>query len=128
MKNITLMGEVFSGGGKGKKFVALDWVKQQIEQKLGFIPFPGTLNLKLSEESFKHRGMLEKASSIRICPKTGYCIGKLIRASIEIFDCAIVVPDIDGYPETLLEIISPVNLREKLQVYDGDEVTVVIQF
>lgn len=128
MKNIRLRGKVLSGGGKGKKFVSLEWVKQQIEQKLGFIPFPGTLNLKLSEESFKHRGMLEKASSIRICPKTGYCKGKLIRASIEIFECAIVVPDIDGYPETLLEIISPVNLRQKLQVYDGDEVTVDIKF
>ncbi len=123
---IKLSGIVSSGVGQGRKLVALSWVKQQIRRKLGFTPFPGTLNIKLSEgNSLKE--IIKKISFIRICAKTGYCNGKLIRASIGFFECAIVVPEIADYPKTVLEIVAPVNLREKLQICDGDKVTVTIK-
>ena len=126
MKRITLTGAVFSGGGEGQKFLDLPWVKRQIKQKLGFTPYPGTLNIMLSEESVKRRKLLERAHSIKICPADGYCNGLLFRAFTSSLECAIVVPEVEGYPKTLLEIISPVNLRETLQLKDGGEVTVTV--
>ena len=51
MKKMKLNGAIFSGGGNGKKFLELPWVKQQIREKLGFTPYPGTLNVKLNEKS-----------------------------------------------------------------------------
>ncbi|MEM2419584.1 MAG: DUF120 domain-containing protein, partial [Candidatus Bathyarchaeia archaeon] len=41
-KTIQVKGKVFSGTGEGSKFVGLKWVKNQIEEKLGFTPFKGT--------------------------------------------------------------------------------------
>jgi CTP-dependent riboflavin kinase len=57
---MKLSGTVFSSRGAGKNFLELPWVKQQITENLGFAPYPGTLNVKLSEESAKRRKLLEK--------------------------------------------------------------------
>ena len=126
MERIKLSGKVLSGGGEGKRFLDLPWVKRQVEKKLGFIPYSGTLNLRLSEESVKRRKLLEKAHSVKVCPAEGYCNGVLIKAFIGTLECAIVVPEIAGYPKDVLEIIASVNLRDKLQLEDGDEITVTV--
>jgi len=126
LKRIELNGTVFSGGGDGKKFLELTWVKQQITEKLGFTPYPGTLNLKLTEESTKRRKLLEKAPAEKISPAKGYYNGTLFKAFIGILECAIVVPEVPGYPKTLLEAIAAVNLRKTLQLEDGSEVTVTV--
>ena len=126
MKRIELNGKVFSSRGEGKKFLELPWVKRQIKQKLGFTPYPGTLNVMLSEESVKRKKMLEKAHPIKVFPADGYCSGALIKAFIGTLECAIVVPEVAGYPKGVLEIIAPVNLRETLQLEDGGEVTVTV--
>ncbi len=126
MKKIKLSGKVFSGTGEGTKFLKLPWVKQQIKEKLGFTPYNGTLNLKLSAESTERRKLPEKATAIKVCPEEGYCNGKLFKASVGRLKCAIVVPEVAGYPENVLEIIANVNLREKLQVVDGDEIVVTV--
>jgi len=126
LKRIELNGKVFSSRGEGKKFLELPWVKRQIKQKLGFTPYPGTLNVKLSEESAKRKKLLEKAHAIKVCPADGYCSGTLIKAFIGKLECAIVVPEVAGYPKGVIEIIAPVNLRETLQLEDGCEVTVTV--
>jgi len=126
VKKIKLSGKVFSGRGEGEKFLELSWAKQQVKEKLGFIPYHGTLNIKLSEESAKRRKLLEKAASMEICPAEGYCSGKIFKAFVGVLECAVVIPEVAGYPENVLEIISPINLREKLQLADGDKITVTV--
>jgi riboflavin kinase, archaea type len=123
---LILNGKVVSGQGSGKKYLELPWVMQQMEQKLGFTPYPGTLNLLLSEESTRFRKLLEKAKSVKICPAEGYCIGIVVKAAINRVECAVVIPQVEGYPENILEIIAPSNLRETLKIKDGDSVAVAI--
>jgi len=126
LKKLTLTGAVFSGCGEGRKFLELPWVKQQIKQKLGFTPYPGTLNVMLSEESTQRREFLEKAHSTKISTSDGYCTGALFKALIGTFQCAVIVPNAPSYQKALLEVISPHNLREALQLEDGSEVTVTV--
>jgi len=126
LERVTFSGTVFSGGGEGKKFVDLPWFKRKIREKLGFIPYSGTLNLRLSEESVKRKKLLEKSHSVKVYPVEGYNSGVLIQASIGTLDCAVVVPEMAGYPKNVLEIIASVYLRDKLQLEDGDEVTVTV--
>jgi riboflavin kinase len=124
--NIKLNGKVFSGQGEGKKLIELPWVSRQIKEKLGFTPYHGTLNLRLSEESVKHRRTLEKAAVMRVCPAEGYCTGLLFKAFIAGLECGVVIPEVENYPENVLEVVASVCLREKLQLRDGDEVTVTV--
>ena len=126
LKRIDLSGAVISGGGDGKKFMELPWVKQQVTEKLGFMPYPGTLNVKLNGKSAKQRKLIEKNPSAEICPAEGYYSGLLFKAFIGIVECAIVLPEVPGYPKSLLEIIAPVNLRKTLQLEDDYEVTVAV--
>jgi riboflavin kinase len=126
LKKLKLSGKVFSGRGQGEKFLELPWVKRQIEEKLGFIPYHGTLNVRLSEESAKRRQLLERASSMKVCPAEGFCTGKIFKAFVGVLTCAVVIPEVSGYPADVLEIISPANLREELQLVDGDEITVTV--
>jgi riboflavin kinase len=127
LDSITFEGTLFTGEGNGKKYLGLLWVKQQIEEKLGFTPYLGTLNLKLTKTSTQRKRFLEKEKAVRICPAEGYCPGFLFRACIKGGDCAVVLPEVKGYPENVLEIISPLNLRETFNLKDGDELIVSVQ-
>ena len=119
MQKIVLIGTVFSGSGNGRKFVCLPWVKRQIEEKLGFSPYPGTLNLHLNKENTKKKILLEIANGIMIEPQAGYCPGVLFKACLGSLECAVVVPKVPNYPSDVLEIISPVYLREYLKLVEG---------
>jgi len=126
MNKIEFSGKVFSGKGGGKKFVELEWVKRQINAILGFTPYAGTLNIQLSDKSTEHRKLLENAASLTVRPVEGYSNGKVFKAYLGTLECAIVIPEVAGYPENVLEIIAPVNLREKFHLADGDEITVTV--
>jgi riboflavin kinase len=128
LKRIKLTGKIFSGAREGEKFVSLPWVRRQIEEKLCFAPYPGTLNLILSEESTRHRKLLETVSSTEICPVEGYSSGMLYKAQVGKLKCAIVIPKVANYPEDCLEIIAAENLREKLKLRDGKSITVTVDF
>lgn len=123
---LTLNGKITSGQGNGKKFLALTWVKQQIEQQLGFTPYLGTLNLKLSAESTKRRKLLQTADALKVQPAQGYCVGLLFKATIGETACGIVIPKVENYPANLLEIIAPVDLREFLHLSDGDALAITV--
>ena len=121
-----LSGTVVSGRGEGRKYVELEWVKQQVKDKLGFDPYPGTLNLRLDEENVKRRVLLEKDAKLRLCHSEGYCTGLLFKASLDGVACGVVIPQVENYPENVLEVVASVNLKQKLRLRDGDLVTVTV--
>lgn len=126
MANISLKGKVYSGKGEGKKFVTLPWVEHQIREQLGFIPYAGTLNIRLNREGLVNKKMLSKAQRLQIDPEKGYCKGILIKAKITGLDCAIIIPLVGGYPPDVVEVIAPVFLRQRLHLADGSEAAVMI--
>ncbi len=128
MPQLTFEGTVFSGKGEGKKFIQLPWVKRQIEEKLSFTPYAGTLNIRLTSKSAKNRKPLQYAKVQEIIPEAGYSSGILIKAKIGKADGAIVIPQIPRYSNDVLELIAPICLREKLGLVDGNIVTVTVAF
>jgi riboflavin kinase len=127
LKTLCIKGTVFSGKGEGARFIELPWVKKQIVEKLGFTPYRGTLNIELTKEEFGNRALLEKVQAIEISPVKGFGRGRCFKANLmDKLECAIVIPKIPNYPENMIEVIAPTNLREKLQLRDGDSVEVKI--
>lgn len=126
-ENIIIKGKVFSGKKDSGCYLRLNWVKQQLLEKVGFIPYPGTLNLKLDNKYVKAKKLLKGFEGIAIVPKLGYCPGKCYRAKFRsAFHCAVILPELVGYPEDVLELISPTNLREKFQLNDGDSIEIEV--
>jgi riboflavin kinase len=124
LQTITLQGKVFSGQGGGTKFLGLPWVRKQIIDKLGFEPFLGTLNLRLTKESTEAKKELVKTGkAIKIMPAKGFCRGLCFKARImDKIEGAIVLPQVPDYPEDVLEVIAPVSLRKTLKLKEDDEV------
>ncbi|MBI4464914.1 MAG: CTP-dependent riboflavin kinase [Acidobacteria bacterium] len=123
---LRIEGRLLSGLGRGAQFLGLDWVRQQLKEKLGLTPFPGTLNLQVTPEVFQ--SVLERRSSfLKIAdPASPHCPGFLrqvmLRANGQVCKSAyLIVPELTSYHD-VLEVISDRNLREALQLKDGDRV------
>ena len=107
----------------------LPWVKKQVKEKLGFVPYPGTLDVRITEQSVKLKRTLAEGDGAEILPAAGFCRGKCFKACFKIEPkCALIVPEVAGYPENLVEIIGPENLRRKLHLSDGDPVQIKVMF
>jgi riboflavin kinase len=127
LKSFYVKGRVISGKGEGANFLRLRWVRKQIKEKLGFTPHLGTLNIKLNEEHSNTKDLLKQTKGMLIMPTSGFRRGRCFRAYLMDFvECAIVIPEVEDYPEDLMEIVAPVNLREKLELKDGDTIEVEI--
>ena len=126
MKSFLVKGRVFSGKSEAARFTELPWVKRQITEELGFTPYSGTLNVKLTEDCLKLRSLLKRVKVIEITPATSFCRGRCFKAYLMDAECAIVIPEIANYPSDVIEVIAPMNLREKFQLQDGDTVEIKI--
>jgi riboflavin kinase len=133
--SVALEGTVTSGMGEGRHYITLSGYMSQFRERLGYEPFPGTLNVELSEESTRIRGELDALESgvTRIegwedddrtfGPATCYAVR--IEADGATYDGAhVIVPDRTHHDTSQIELIAPVKLREKLELSDGDSLTV----
>jgi CTP-dependent riboflavin kinase len=121
-----IQGIVRSGRGEARGFTQLDWVRDQFRDKLGFDPFPGTLNLETTDRAAIDA--LRSVRSVMIDPAPNFCAARCYRVRINGQMSAIwIVPEIEGYPTGQLELIAPVSLREALSLKDGTIVTVTIE-
>lgn len=50
-----LSGQVITGLGEGQYYISLEGYRTQFREKLGFDPYPGTLNIKLEPQSIELR-------------------------------------------------------------------------
>ena len=126
---LTVTGIIARGEGKGAFFTQLDWVQDQCREKLGFIPFPGTLNLAIEEKKVPLISALCQKYGPRLDPPdANFCIAHVYPASIMGVTGAIVAPadDVRVHAANIIELIAPASLKDALDVDDGDEIMLVI--
>jgi len=126
-RNIT--GKIVSGVKQGAFFTQLDWVQEQCLEKLGFKPFPGTLNLEIAIENMAIIGALQAQAGFELVPPdSNYCSGLVYPITVEGISGAIVAPaaDVRVHAKNIIEVISRLGLKDALGVEDGDWVTVTI--
>ncbi|MCL5068015.1 MAG: CTP-dependent riboflavin kinase [Thaumarchaeota archaeon] len=131
-EKVDITGTVFSGLGEGAYYISLKGYKKQFISRLGFDPFPGTLNLRLSSAvDRKIKSELNLAKGIHI---DGFKDGKRTYGGAECFEAslndqvegAVLVIERTSHDDSVLEIISPVNVRQKFRLKDGDPVKVTV--
>ena len=59
-------GTVASGLYEGAYYISREGYRGQIRDKIGFDPFPGTLNVKIKPEDFERRRRLERHPSVML--------------------------------------------------------------
>jgi riboflavin kinase len=124
---IEIEGIVISGLFEGAYYIAKEGYLHQIQEKLGFKPFLGTLNVRIANEDLEKRHRVEKGSSIQL---EGFKNGERSFGGARCYpltvndeaDGALIVADRSIHDENVLEVISPLYLRRQLRLADGDKV------
>ena len=122
-------GRVVSGMGEGRYYTEQSGYVKQFKEKLGFVPFPGTLNVEIKQIERNRLRLLKNYNTICIdefeTENRTFGGVRCFFAEINGVEGAIVLPS-RGHYSNILEIISLHHLRSKLNLSDGDEVKVVI--
>jgi len=128
---IIFKGKVISGLGEGRYYTEQDGYIEQFKEKLGFVPYPGTLNVEIEYIERNKLRLLKNSKAIDILEfqtkNRTFGSVRCFRAEINGLDGAIVLPMRTHY-SNVLEFISPEHLRKKLNIEDGNEVKIVIFF
>lgn len=125
-QKLSFKGRVTTGLGEGQYYISLEGYRKQFIDKLGFEPYPGTLNLQLKEPFARHEAAAVKIEGFKDASRT-FGGGKCYPVMIDGVKAVVIRPDRSSYPLNLVEIIAPVNLRKKLGLKDGDEVEVTLE-
>ncbi len=129
---INMEGKIFSGLGEGAYYMSLQGYREQFVKKLGFDPYPGTLNVRLDNRYVKEREKLNEYRNFGIKIE-GFSNGVrtygalwCFHAIVEGIRGAVVIIERTHYDIDVVEIISQYNLRKELNLKDGDTVKISV--
>jgi riboflavin kinase len=130
--SITLEGVVFTGLGEGAYYISKEPYRKQFIEKLGFEPYPGTLNLKLTTDyDVKTRSELEAYPGIEI---EGFMNEDRTFGPVKCYPVtienrvkgALILALRSHYDSSVIEVVAPVFLRKYLNLKDGHKVKVEV--
>ena len=131
-----IKGQLARGLGEGGYYISLEGYMKQFDEVLGWRPFAGTLNVRLvTEEDIDAFQNLLKTQSQTIegfyHEETKRTLGKVFLWKCEIeytneqvIEGAIIYPDRTHHQKTIMELLAPVQVREKWRLNDGDALTI----
>ena len=125
---LVLKGVLVSGLGEGKYYMSKDVYKNGFKDTLGYIPWPGTFNIKINPivdiekkpliiKGFKEDG--EVCGNINCYP--------VVIVGNENIKAHLMIPEINKHEGNIIELISPKYLRKTLNIKDGEEVIVELK-
>ena len=118
-------GKVTTGLGKAAYFLSQEFYTKEFEKNLGFVPYPGTLNIIVEEENLSKINEIKNNCENIIKPDTEFGAVKYIDAVLnDEINGAIVFPAKTTHEENYLEFIAENKLRDKLDLEDGDIVNI----
>lgn len=127
---LQIRGVVQSGLGEGSYYMTRPGYVTQFEAKLGFTPFPGTLNVELQGTEVNKIRLLKTSSPIVI---EGFrdetrTFGEVFawRARVNgSLPCALILPKRTHYTR-VVELLAPEKLRDRLNLVDGQELDLIV--
>ena len=129
--DVILKGKVSPGTGRAKFFMTRPNYRKQFIGKLGFDPYPGTFNIKLSGPYIGKAARLKRKKSIFVkgFKKEGKTFGGVLCYDAKILDtgCVLIIPEKSMHKD-VVELISPFNLRRRLRLKDGSPVKITVIF
>ncbi|MCI4369787.1 MAG: DUF120 domain-containing protein [Thermoplasmata archaeon] len=127
---LTLEGEVASGLGEGRYYLSQPGYVVQFTERLGYTPYPGTLNVRVAPADRERLDAARHWKGIRIdgFQASGRTFGgaTCFVARLGTRTCHWIVPDRTTHTD-VAEFIAPEFLREALPAKDGDRVPVTIE-
>ena len=130
--HLKLSDSVISGFGEGAYYMSLNGYTKQFKVKIGYIPFPGTLNIKLNQlQDTQIIQQLDELESVIINPfsdgKRTYGWVKCFHATLNnSIKCELIRLERTHHNNSIIELISKNNLRKTSKLKTGSKVTIKI--
>ena len=127
---IDFEGHIITGMGEGAYYMSLNGYKKQFKEKLGYEPYPGTLNIKLNSMLFvEAKKEMLKYPAIKIegfsdqSRTFGWvkCYPAYINDSRNI-NSSILILERTHYDDSIIELIAPFSIKEQFSLKNGDYV------
>jgi len=120
--SLTITGTITSGMGEGAYYMSMKGYTKQFKSKLGYIPYPGTLNVQLKEKKFSEAiSQLSNYDGTKIDPfsdgKRTFGWVKCFKAKINNkIDCELILLERTHHDTSIVEFISKNNIRKSLKI------------
>ena len=127
---IEFMGNIISGMGEGAYYMSMKGYTKQFKLKLGYIPFPGTLNVKLKDKKFvEAKRELDAHQGIKI---DGFSDGKRTYGWVKCYpakinnsvDGMIITLERTHYDDSILELISHTSIKKIAKLSTGSQISI----
>lgn len=129
---VELKGILVSGMGEGSYYMSLKGYTKQFKSKINYIPFPGTLNVKLQKKEF-----VDAAQQFLALPGItikGFSDGKRSYGWVKCFNaklnnsinCELIILERTHHDNSIIELISKINIRKTGKLKDGSKLTIKI--
>ena len=127
---VSLSGKVASGLGEGRYYLSQPGYVVQFTERLGYVPYPGTLNVKVQAEALRRASLVADWSGVRIdgFHASGRTFGgaTCFPARMNGHACHLIHPDRSHYKD-VIEFVARDCLREALHLKDNDSVEVSVE-
>ena len=122
-------GIISSGMGEGAYYMSMKGYTKQFKTKLGYVPFPGTLNVKLKDkESIEAKRSLDAYPAILVDgfsdDKRTYGWVKCYPAKINNIDAALILLERTHHDDSIIELISKTNIKKAIKLSTGSKLSI----
>ena len=127
-----LKGTLISGMGEGAYYMSLKGYTKQFKSKIGYVPFPGTLNVKLDKKEYVETA--QQFDALDGVVIKGFSDGKRTYGWVKCFNaklnnsinCELIILERTHHDNSIIELISKVNIRKAAKLTDGSKLTIKI--
>ena len=130
--SLSISGTITSGMGEGAYYMSMKGYTKQFKSKLGYIPYPGTLNVQLKEKKFSEAiSQLSNYDGTKINP---FSDGKRTFGWVKCFkskinnkiDCELILLERTHHDTTIVEFIAKTNIRKSLKIGNKSNIKIKI--
>ena len=120
--SLSIVGTIISGMGEGAYYMSMKGYTKQFKSKLGYVHYPGTLNVQLKDKKFSEAiSQLSNYEGIKI---NSFSDGKRTFGWVKCFkskinnkiDCELILLERTHYDTTSVEFIAKSNIRKSLKI------------
>lgn len=128
--HIEFKGTIISGMGEGAYYMSMRGYEKQFKSKLGYVPFPGTLNVKLKGKEFiEAKRTLEAHLGIMI---NGFSDGKRTYGWVKCYpakinnsiEAALITLERTHHDDSVIELISRENIKKTTKLSTGSQISI----
>ena len=131
--HVDLEGTLISGMGEGAYYMGLKGYSKQFKSKIGYVPFPGTFNVRLDQKI--HQESIKQFETLDGIKIKSFSDGKRTYGWVKCFsaklnntiNCQLIVLERTHHDDSVIELISKVCLRKNSKFKDGSKVSIKIE-